>query len=126
MKQFPRSDKQIAQAKKAQSIRLGQSGAHGKRKKCSKGKSCGASCIANYKLCMVDLTWVGVNALGSVRDKLMEREKPKKPKNPEVPGTPELKPDTKKGPPIMPIFGVENQPLSPSKFKFSEVKGSQL
>lgn len=108
MKQFSRSDTQVSKAKKAQALRLGQAGAFGKRKRCSKGKSCGASCIANYKVCMVDLTWVGQNALGSIRDRLMSR------KTPEVP---KVEP---KGPPLMPIFDVAKSPALPSKFKFRE------
>lgn len=63
MRQFPRPDKQIAKAKADQAARLGQKGAYGKRKRCIKGKSCGASCISYSKLCLVDLPWVGQNAI---------------------------------------------------------------
>lgn len=52
-----RTGKQIEAAKRAQTARLGQSGAAGKRKKCKKGKSCGASCIDSSKVCMVDIPW---------------------------------------------------------------------
>lgn len=109
MKQFPRSDKQIAKAKADQASRLGQRGAHGKRKRCYKGKSCGASCISNYKVCLVDLTWVGQNAMTAMRDRLIETGRPT------VPGVNKLPP------PVMPIFKVDGNKVSPpSKFKFSE------
>lgn len=114
MKSFPRSDKQISKAKVAQAKRLGQSGAFGKRKHCKKGKSCGASCIANYKVCMVDLPWVGQNAMNSMRKSLMERMN----KPPAV-----LKPGPKQ-PPVIPLFEVEkNRPqieAGGKPFKFNE------
>ena len=64
-----RSERQIEGAKKSQFHRLGQSGASGKRKRCRKGKSCGASCISGSKFCMVDLPWVG-KEIGKVRDEV--------------------------------------------------------
>lgn len=74
-----RSDKQIDAAKKAQAARLGQSGAAGKRKRCKKGKSCGASCISSSKFCLVDLPWVG-QGMGKVRDTIQNRpQKSQKP-----------------------------------------------
>lgn len=51
-------EKKVDRAKRAQSVRLGQSGAAGKRKRCRKGKSCGATCIHSQNLCIVDLPWV--------------------------------------------------------------------
>ena len=109
MRQFPRSDKQIAKSKADQAARLGQKGAYGKRKRCFKGKSCGASCIANYKVCLVDLTWVGQNAMTAMRDRLIEIGRPT------VPGINKLPP------PVMPIFKVEGGKVPPpAKFKFSE------
>jgi hypothetical protein len=120
MRKFPRSDKQVSAAKQAQALRLGQAGAFGKRKRCVRGKSCGASCISNYKVCMVDLTWVGKNALGSMRDRLMERKKPEAIE----PGPPSV--TLKKGPPpLMPIFDVATSKALPSKFKFGERKNGQ-
>ncbi len=73
---FPRTDTQIGRAKKAQSERLGQSGAEGKRKRCRRGKSCGASCIAGYKVCMVDLPWVGQSAMPKIV-KAIQKANPK-------------------------------------------------
>lgn len=69
-----RSDRRIGAAKKAQTERLGQSGAAGKRKRCKKGKSCGASCISNSKFCLVDLPWVG-QGLGKVRTEIQKTTK---------------------------------------------------
>ena len=73
---FPRTDTQIGKAKKAQYERLGQSGAEGKRKRCRRGKSCGASCIAGYKVCMVDLPWVGQTAMAKIV-KAIQKANPK-------------------------------------------------
>lgn len=53
------SDRQVERAKQAQAQRLGQPGAYGKRKRCIKGKSCGASCTSSANVCLVDLPWVG-------------------------------------------------------------------
>lgn len=72
---LPRTDKQIDSAKRAQTARLGTSGAAGKRKRCRKGKSCGASCIHSAKFCLVDLPWAS-NAIGSVRREIQERPRP--------------------------------------------------
>lgn len=109
MKKFPRSDTKVAKAKRAQYERLGQSGAYGKRKRCTKGKSCGASCISNYKVCMVDLPWVGGNAMNMVRDRIMGMKEDKGP-------------DKKGPPPIMPIFDAAPNLKPPTKFKFSELR----
>jgi hypothetical protein len=70
-----RTGKQIDAAKRAQTARLGQSGAHGKRKKCKKGKSCGASCIQNSKVCMVDLPWASSQGLGRLAKGIQNRKK---------------------------------------------------
>jgi hypothetical protein len=48
---FPRSESQIARAKR--------SAVGGKRKRCTKGKNCSAACIAAHMVCLVDLPWVG-------------------------------------------------------------------
>lgn len=74
---LPRTEKQIDAAKKAQTERLGQSGASGKRKRCKKGKSCGASCISNYKFCLVDLPWASSNGLSKVSKKVQDVKKNK-------------------------------------------------
>ncbi len=116
MKSFPRSDTQIGKAKQEQAKRLGQSGAFGKRKRCKKGKSCGASCIASYKVCMVDLPWVGQTAMDKIR-KAIQRELAKSNQPPIT---------APKAPPVLPIFepGV-NKPKatanSKPKFKFNEL-----
>jgi|694.fasta_scaffold66841_4 hypothetical protein len=53
-----RTEAQINAAKKGQIARLGGSDLPKlKRKKCKKGKSCGASCIPGYHVCMVDIPW---------------------------------------------------------------------
>jgi hypothetical protein len=70
-----RTGKQIDSAKRAQTARLGQSGAHGKRKKCKKGKSCGASCIQSSKVCMVDLPWASSQGLGRLAKGIQNRKK---------------------------------------------------
>lgn len=72
------SDKIVSRAKSAQALRLGQSGASGKRKRCIKGKSCGASCISHGKICLVDLPWVGQAAM----KKLVQTIKKSLPKEP--------------------------------------------
>jgi hypothetical protein len=43
----------------------------GKRKRCLKGKSCGASCIPGYHVCMVDIPVVLAPFVSKTRDKLM-------------------------------------------------------
>lgn len=79
-----RTDVQIGAAKKAQTMRLGQSGAAGMRKRCRKGKSCGASCINSSKFCLVDIPWAGPDlsrAAASIQNrKPAKREKPAPPK----------------------------------------------
>ena len=70
-----RTDRQIDSAKRAQSSRLGQSGASGKRKRCRKGKSCGASCISSSKFCLVDIPWAS-GAVSSTRDMVSNRNRP--------------------------------------------------
>lgn len=65
-----RTGKQIEAAKRAQTKRLGQSGASGKSKKCKRGKSCGATCINQGKICLVDLPWVSSGALSKTATKI--------------------------------------------------------
>lgn len=71
-----RTGKQIEAAKKAQSKRLGQSGAAGKQKRCKKGKSCGASCINSGKVCLVDIPWASGSQLTKVAKQIQARPKP--------------------------------------------------
>ena len=53
-----RTEAQINAAKRGQIARLGGLNLPKlKRKKCKKGKSCGASCIPGYHVCMVDIPW---------------------------------------------------------------------
>jgi len=114
MKKFPRSDSQIGKAKAAQAKRLMQSGAFGKRKRCKKGKSCGASCIANYKVCMVDLPWVGQNAMNQARKAIMDRT---------AKSIPTVKTEPKQLP-VIPVFKVDKDKpqIEPAgkPFKFNE------
>lgn len=84
---LPRTDRQIDAAKRAQTARLGQSGAYGKRKRCRKGKSCGASCIHSGKFCLVDLPWA-TNPLATVRNTIVDRDRPARPRQPQAAPTP--------------------------------------
>lgn len=53
-----RTESQINAAKRGQISRLGGTNLPKlKRKRCKKGKSCGASCIPGYHVCMVDIPW---------------------------------------------------------------------
>ena len=67
-----RTEGQINAAKKGQIARLGGINLPKlKRKKCKMGKSCGASCIPGYHVCMVDIPWAlnpGLNkAVAAIR-----------------------------------------------------------
>lgn len=70
-----KDERKIEAAKLAQTKRLGQSGAAGKRKRCKKGKSCGATCISGGKVCLVDLPWVSSNGLKKVANTLQSSKK---------------------------------------------------
>jgi hypothetical protein len=72
-----RNEKRVEAAKRAQTARLGQSGAAGKRKRCKKGKSCGATCISGGKVCLVDLPWVSSNGLKKVANTVQSSKKNK-------------------------------------------------
>jgi hypothetical protein len=50
----------------------------GGRKKCKKGKSCGATCINGSKVCLVDLPWVSSNGLSKVATKIQSAPRKKK------------------------------------------------
>jgi hypothetical protein len=53
-----KTEAEINTAKRGQIARLGGLNLPKlKRKKCNKGKSCGASCIPRYHVCMVDIPW---------------------------------------------------------------------
>jgi hypothetical protein len=70
-----RTESQINAAKRAQAKRLGQSGASGMRKRCKKGKSCGASCINSGKVCLVDIPWATGNQISKVAKAIQSRDK---------------------------------------------------
>ena len=87
------SERRIEKAKIEQAKRLGQSGAFGKRKRCLKGKSCGASCIAGSKVCLVDLPWVGQVGMKKLVETIKSLKKPEsvKPKEPtKLPSVPSI------------------------------------
>jgi hypothetical protein len=90
-----RTEAQINAAKRGQMARLGGPGLPKlKRKKCKMGKSCGASCIPGYHVCMVDIPW----ALNPVIDKAVATVKSAQGKAPvKAPGkTPAAKTPTAK------------------------------
>lgn len=47
----------------------------GKRKRCIKGKSCSATCIAASKVCMVDIPWVASKGIGAVVRQIRDIQK---------------------------------------------------
>lgn len=51
----------------------------GGRKRCKKGKSCGATCINGSKVCLVDLPWVSSNGLSKVAKDIQNRPTSKAP-----------------------------------------------
>jgi hypothetical protein len=61
----PRTDAQIERAKR---MAVG-----GRRKRCTRGKSCSATCIAGNKICLVDLPWVANTAINKVRARLLKK-----------------------------------------------------
>jgi hypothetical protein len=61
----PRTDAQIERAKR---MSVG-----GGRKRCTRGKSCSATCIAGNKICLVDLPEVSSSALSKVRTRLLKK-----------------------------------------------------
>lgn len=67
-----RGVRSIDTAKDNQLARLGPRRAKGKRRRCSIGKSCGASCIQRSKVCMVDLPWVSAG-LSSLSNSITRR-----------------------------------------------------
>lgn len=61
-------EKRINQAKRAQMKRMGGLVPAGSRKRCKKGKSCGAACINGSKVCWVDFPWAMSSSIGQMRD----------------------------------------------------------
>jgi hypothetical protein len=78
-----RTEAQINTAKRGQIARLGGLNLPKlKRKKCNKGKSCGASCIPSYHVCMVDIPWslnMGLNKAVEAIKKVQKVSPAKKP-----------------------------------------------
>ena len=85
-----RTEAQINAAKKGQIARLGGINLPKlKRKKCKMGKSCGASCIPGYHVCMVDIPWALNPVITKVAERIMaQRKLPAE-------GVPAAKPETK-------------------------------
>lgn len=70
-----RSVSQIKSAKQAQYARLGKMSPNVGRKKCKKGKSCGAACIASFKVCMVDVPNIIAQYIPKVVKSIQDRSK---------------------------------------------------
>lgn len=86
----------------------------GKRKKCKKGKSCGAACISGSMVCMVDIPWVSA-PLAKVAREIQNRKKaPKasgvKPPAAKPQGTPKAKEEPIQ-PPKQKAESKANKPL---------------
>lgn len=76
--------KDIVAGRTAKQIEAAKSRAvGGSKKRCKKGKSCGATCISGGKVCLVDLPWVSSNGLSKVATKIQSA--PKKEKNDKEP-----------------------------------------
>jgi hypothetical protein len=54
----------------------------GKRKRCVKGKSCSATCIAANKVCMVDIPWAAAKGIPKVVAQIQGKQAPKVDKTP--------------------------------------------
>lgn len=74
-------EKKAARAKAAQAKRIGT--ANKKKKKCTKGKSCGFSCISGSKVCLVDLASDISTDTGKVAKEIESRPKATSKKPPE-------------------------------------------
>lgn len=71
-----RTEAQINRAKREQMYRLGHYGARpGQRKKCKRGKSCGAACIVRSMVCMVDIPWALSPGLSSLAKAIHTRKR---------------------------------------------------
>jgi hypothetical protein len=66
----------IKAAKKAQRKRLGDKSTLGSKKRCKKGKSCGASCIQSSKVCWVDFPDAMNNSITKTRNSLQKLQAP--------------------------------------------------
>jgi hypothetical protein len=90
-----RTEGQINAAKRGQISRLGGLNLPKlKRKKCKRGKSCGASCIPGYHVCMVDIPWALNPAITKVANQLLAQRKLPAAKSPAA-KSPVTKPETK-------------------------------
>jgi hypothetical protein len=90
-----RTEGQINAAKRGQIARLGGLNLPKlKRKKCKKGKSCGASCIPGYHVCMVDIPWALNPAITKVANQILAQRKLPAAKSPAA-KSPVTKPETK-------------------------------
>lgn len=83
MASLGKTEAEINTAKRGQIARLGGLNLPKlKRKKCNKGKSCGASCIPSYHVCMVDIPWslnMGLNKAVEAIKKVQKVTPVKKP-----------------------------------------------
>jgi hypothetical protein len=71
-----RTEAQINAAKRGQIARLGGPDLPKlKKKKCKMGKSCGASCIPGYHVCMVDIPWALNPVITKVANQILAQRK---------------------------------------------------
>ena len=105
MAALARTEAEINAAKRGQIARLGGPDLPRlKRKKCKMGKSCGASCIPAYHVCMVDIPWALNPVITKVAERIMAQRKlpadrvPAAKPETKVPAAkpPAAKPETKK------------------------------
>jgi hypothetical protein len=101
-----RTEGQINAAKRGQIARLGGLNLPKlKRKKCKKGKSCGASCIPGYHVCMVDIPWALNPAITKVANQILAQRKSPAAKSPVT--KPETKAPAAKAPAAkIPVYRV--------------------
>lgn len=66
-------EEKIEAAKRAQIRRMGALPPQSARKRCKKGKSCGAACISSSKMCWVDFPWAMSKGISKVRDDVKNR-----------------------------------------------------
>lgn len=57
----------------------------GKRKRCVKGKSCSATCIASNKVCLVEIPWVAASGISKVSSMVKNRKPKSLSKEPRLP-----------------------------------------
>lgn len=75
---------QIAGRSSSQIERAKRMAVGGKRKRCTKGKSCSASCIANNKVCLVEIPWVMVGEIEKAREEIVKVITPKPTPKPQL------------------------------------------